>query len=50
MLRAARAGRDAVIPLRSKIGRAGWVGERSENQPDAGTVFLVNVLEAALDG
>jgi dihydroxyacetone kinase len=47
-LEAARAGRDAVIPLRSKTGRAGWVGERSENQPDAGTVLFVNVVEAAL--
>ena len=48
LLLAARAGRDAVIPLRSKMGRAGWVGERSANQPDAGTVLFVNVVEAAL--
>jgi dihydroxyacetone kinase-like protein len=48
MLQAARTGRDAVIPLRSKIGRAAWVGERTENQPDPGTVLLVNVLEATL--
>jgi dihydroxyacetone kinase len=48
MLQAARAGRDAVIPLRSKIGRAAWVGERTENQPDPGTVLLVQVLEAIL--
>ena len=48
LLRAARQGRDAAIPLRSKIGRSGWVGERTENQPDAGTVLLVNVLEAVL--
>ena len=48
LLQAARQGRDAAIPLRSKIGRSGWVGERTENQPDAGTVLLVNVLEAVL--
>ena len=48
MLRAARQGRDAAIPLRSRIGRAGWVGERTENQPDPGTVWLVQMLEAIL--
>ncbi len=48
MLAAARAGRDAVIPLRSKIGRAGWVGERTANHPDPGTVLLVQALETAL--
>jgi dihydroxyacetone kinase len=45
MLDAARKGRDAVIPLRSKIGRASWVGERTEGQPDPGTVLLVEILE-----
>jgi dihydroxyacetone kinase len=49
MLQAAREGRDAVIPLRSKVGRAAWVGERTENQPDPGTVLFVEVLEAVLD-
>jgi len=48
MLEAARAGRDAAIPLRSRIGRAAWVGERTENQPDPGTVLFVEVLEAIL--
>jgi dihydroxyacetone kinase len=48
MLNAARAGRDAVIPLRSKMGRASWVGERTENQPDPGTVLLVRVMETVL--
>ena len=42
------AGRDAAVPLRSQIGRAGWVGERTEGQPDPGTVLLVNVVEALL--
>jgi dihydroxyacetone kinase-like protein len=49
LLLAARKGRDDVIPLRSKMGRAAWVGERTENQPDAGTVLLVRLIEAALD-
>lgn len=48
MLDAARAGRDAVIPLRSKIGRAAWVGERTENQPDPGAVLFVRVTETVL--
>jgi len=48
MLAAARQGRDAAIPLRSKIGRAAWVGERTENQADPGTVLFVEILEAIL--
>lgn len=48
-LEAAREGRDAVIPLRSRIGRAAWVGERTEGQPDPGTVLFVRILEALLE-
>ena len=48
LLQAAREGRDAVIPLRSQIGRAAWVGERTEGQPDPGTVLFVQVVEAIL--
>jgi dihydroxyacetone kinase len=48
LLRAAREGRDAVIPLQSKIGRAAWVGERTAGQPDPGTVLFVQMVEAAL--
>ncbi|MGI8747865.1 MAG: DAK2 domain-containing protein [Deinococcus sp.] len=47
-LEAARQGRDAAIGLRSRVGRAGWVGERSEGQPDPGTVLFVGALEAVL--
>jgi dihydroxyacetone kinase len=47
-LEAARRGRDAAIPLRSRVGRANWVGERSEGQPDPGTVLFVAALEAVL--
>jgi dihydroxyacetone kinase-like protein len=46
MLQAAREGRDAAVSLRSKIGRSSWVGERTEGQPDPGTVLLVQILEA----
>jgi dihydroxyacetone kinase len=49
MLDAARKGRDAAIPLRSKVGRSSWVGERTENKLDPGTVLLVNILEAIVD-
>ena len=48
MLAAARAGRDAAIPLQSKRGRAGWVGERTIGKPDPGTVLFVQILEAVL--
>ncbi len=49
LLNAAREGRDAAKPLRSKIGRGAWVGKRSENQLDPGTVLFVSILEAILD-
>jgi phosphoenolpyruvate---glycerone phosphotransferase subunit DhaL len=48
MLAAARAGRDAVTPLQSKRGRAGWVGERTVGKPDPGAVLFVQMLEAVL--
>lgn len=47
-LEAACKGRDAAIPLRSAVGRAGWVGERTQGQPDPGTVLFVGALEAVL--
>ncbi len=46
MLAAARAGRDAAVPLRSKIGRGAWVGDRTAGLLDPGTVLFVNVMEA----
>ncbi len=49
MLEAARRGRDAAIPLRSQVGRANWVGERTEGQADPGTVLFVGALEAVLE-
>ena len=45
-LQAAINGRDCVTPLRSKAGRASWVGERSEGRMDPGCAAFVVVLEA----
>lgn len=43
---AAEAGRDSVTPLRSKIGRAAWVGERTEGKVDPGCEAFVVILRA----
>ena len=48
MLAAARTGRDAAIALRGQVGRANWVGERTEGKLDPGTVLFVSALEAVL--
>lgn len=48
-LDAAMAGRDSVTPLRSKIGRAGWVGERTEGKVDPGCEAFVIMLASLLD-
>jgi len=45
-LAAAQSGRDAVTPRRSQIGRASWVGERTEGQIDPGCAALVVILDA----
>lgn len=46
MLAAATAGRDAVTPLRNRIGRAGWVGERTEGKVDPGCEAWVVIARA----
>ena len=46
MLDAARAGRDEVTPLRSRVGRASWVGERTAGLVDPGCEAGVVILEA----
>jgi phosphoenolpyruvate---glycerone phosphotransferase subunit DhaL len=43
---AAEAGRDSVTPLRSKVGRASWVGERTEGKVDPGCAMFVLALKA----
>ncbi len=45
-LKAAEDGRDRVTPLRSQIGRAGWVGERTEGKVDPGCAALVTIFTA----
>jgi len=45
-LQAAEVGRDRVTPLRSKIGRASWVGERTEGKVDPGCAAFVIALSA----
>jgi dihydroxyacetone kinase-like protein len=46
MIAAAEAGQDAVTPLRSRIGRASWQGERTEGQVDPGCAALLIMLKA----
>ena len=46
MLEAARAGREAVTPLRSRVGRSSWLGERTEGLIDPGCEAGVIILEA----
>jgi dihydroxyacetone kinase len=44
-LESAEKGRDSVTALRSKIGRASWVGERTEGNIDPGCEAFVVVLK-----
>jgi len=46
MLKAAEQGRDAAIPLRSNVGRASWVGERTVNRVDPGAALCVEILKS----
>ena len=48
-LRAAEGGRDQVTPLRSQIGRASWVGERTEGKVDPGCEAFVIMLSAIVE-
>ncbi len=48
-LAAAQAGRDAATALRSNIGRASWVGERTAGALDPGTVLCVELIAALLE-
>ena len=45
-LEAAKVGRDSVTALRSKVGRASWVGERTEGKIDPGCAAFVVMLSA----
>ena len=46
MLAAAYDGRDRVTPLRNKIGRASWLGERTEGKVDPGCALAAVALTA----
>jgi dihydroxyacetone kinase len=48
-LQAAEEGLDRVTPLRSQIGRASWVGERTEGKVDPGCAAFVIVLSAIVE-
>jgi dihydroxyacetone kinase len=48
-LQAAEAGRDQVTPLRSQVGRASWVGERTEGKVDPGCAAFVIMLSAIVE-
>lgn len=48
-LQAAEEGRDRVTPMRSKIGRASWVGERTEGKVDPGCEAFVIALRALME-
>lgn len=45
-LQAAEEGCDRVTPLRSQVGRASWVGERTEGKVDPGCAAFVVILSA----
>jgi dihydroxyacetone kinase-like protein len=48
-LGAAEEGRDQVTPLRSQVGRASWVGERTEGKVDPGCAAFVIMLSAVVE-
>jgi phosphoenolpyruvate---glycerone phosphotransferase subunit DhaL len=48
MLAAAEEGLQSVTPLRSRIGRASWVGERTEGRVDPGCAALVIIFKGIL--
>jgi dihydroxyacetone kinase len=49
MLAAAEAGLESATPLRSKVGRASWVGDRTEGKVDPGCALWVFVLKGLIE-
>jgi len=45
LLAAAETGLESATPLRSQVGRASWVGDRTEGKIDPGCALLVFVLK-----
>ncbi|MEI7988031.1 MAG: dihydroxyacetone kinase subunit L [Chloroflexota bacterium] len=48
-LQASEAGRDLVTPLRNKVGRASWVGERTVGKVDPGCAVCVALIKALVE-
>jgi len=48
MLDAAEAGLESATPLRSQVGRASWVGDRTEGKIDPGCALLVCVIKGLI--
>jgi dihydroxyacetone kinase-like protein len=46
MAAAAEKGMNDVTPLRNRIGRAGWLGERTEGKIDPGCALVVVILNS----
>lgn len=46
LLAASISGRDTVTPLRNRVGRAGWIGERTEGKVDPGCEAWVVIARA----
>jgi dihydroxyacetone kinase len=49
MLTATEAGMASVTPFRSKVGRASWVGDRTEGKVDPGCALWVCVLKGLIE-
>lgn len=50
MLSAATQGMESVTALRSRAGRAGWIGERTEGKVDPGCYLVVQVMKGVVEG
>jgi dihydroxyacetone kinase-like protein len=46
MAAAAEKGMNDVTPLRNRIGRAGWLGERTEGKIDPGCALVVKIIKS----
>jgi len=49
MVAAAQSGLESVKPLRSQVGRASWLGERTEGKVDPGCALVVTILSGLAD-
>jgi len=49
MILAAESGRDKVTPIKSQIGRASWIGDRTAGLVDPGCETMVIILRAIVN-